>query len=106
MSEMLDPYWVSITSKEVSEKFEAKYNLGLPNIDYEKEMFIISFGSELECIKYNVKEPSFRSRGKYIGFAYFANEKQEGVMFVYTTSRVPLMGTDEAGFSPDYKGKY
>lgn len=105
MSKNPVPYWVSITNQEQWTNIENKFNWNLPNIDFEKEMFIIAYGSELKGLRYNIKEPTFKTRGKYIGFPQFKQEKSENVVFVYRTIFIPLMDTDVAGYSPDYRGK-
>ena len=97
--------WMSITSREQVENILYKTNWDLPDIDFENEMFIISYGSELENRRYNLKEATFETRGKYIGFPYFKQEKPTDVAFVYRTSFIPLMDTDVAGYSPQYRGK-
>lgn len=106
MSKRPDPYWMSITNKEQIEDIIKKFNWNLPDIDFGKEMFIISYGSELESLRYNLKESTFKTRGKYIGFPDFKQEKSENVVFIYRTSFIPLMDTDVAGYPPNYKGKY
>ncbi len=106
MSERPIPYWTSVTSQEHAENNIKSLISDLPDIDFEKEMLVISYGAELESLKYNLKESIFKSRGKYIGFPYFRHEKSENLVFVYRAPLIPLMDTDVAGYPPDYKGKY
>ena len=106
MSKNPTPYWMSITSREQVEYIIKDFNWDLPDIDFGKEMFIISYGSELENLRYNLKEPVFKTQGKYIGFPYFKQEKSEDIVFIYRTTSVPLMDTDMAGYPPNYRGKY
>lgn len=106
MSKSPDPYWMSIDSREQVEDIIKKFNWDLPDIDFGKEMFIISYGSELENLGYNLKESTFKTRGKYIGFPCFKQEKSGNMVFIYRTTFIPLMNTDAAGYPPNYKGKY
>ncbi len=106
MSKRPIPYWESITNQEQVENIEKKFNLKLPDIDFGKEMFIISYGSELESLRYNFKEATFKARGKYIGFPYFKQKNSENMVFIYRSDFVPLLDTDSAGYPPNYKGKY
>lgn len=106
MSKRPNPYWTNITNRQQAEDIKKRFNWDLPDIDFEKEMFIISYGSELESLRYNLKESTFKTRGKYIGFPYFKQENSENAVFIYQTGFIPLMDTDVAGYPPDYKGKY
>ena len=105
MSQRPDPYWISITNRGQVEEIKKKFNWDLPDIDFAKEMFVISYGSELEMFRYNLKESTFKTRGKYIGFPHFKHEKSQNTVFIYRTVFIPLMDTDEAGYPPNYKGK-
>ena len=106
MCDRPNPYWMCITDREQFERITKKYNWDLPDIDFGTEMYIISYGSELENLRYNLKESTYKTRGKYIGFPYFKQEDSENEVFIYRTSLIPLMDTDMAGYPPDYKGMY
>lgn len=105
MSKNQKPYWVSITTQPQSEFFKKRYRLELPDIDFKTEMFILSFGSELESLKYNVRDKRFLTRKKYLAFPHFQREDSINIVYIYVAETVPLMDTDEAGFPPDYKGR-
>lgn len=99
------PRWVPITTQEQIKNIQKKYSLELPQIDFEKDMLIISYGAELVRLDYNLKEFTYKTRGHYIGFPDYGGLKQNA-LFVYKTQLVPLFDTDAAGVAPDYRGKY
>jgi len=99
------PFWISVMTQDELYAVEKNYNLELPEIEFEK-MLILSFGSKLESLKYNTKEPCYKTRKKYIGFSSFEREDPINIVYVYMTEKIPLMDTDVAGYPPDYKGKY
>ena len=100
-----EPYWVALTSLEVIENIEEKFNVSLDNVDLQKRMFIISYGAELKSMDYNVQEATFKTRGHYIAFPRFG-ELKPNTIFIYETEMLPLFSAEVAGFSPDYKGKF
>lgn len=106
MTKKQTPFWIYINNRQQYATIQKIYNLELPETDFEKEMLIISFGSQLESLKFNSKEPSYKTRKKYIGFPCFKQENSINAVYVYVTEKIPIMGTDEAGFPPDYRGKY
>ena len=106
MSKRETPFWICITNQDQLYSIEKKYNLELPDVELKKEMLILSFGSALESLKFNSRESSYKTRKKYIGFPYFAQENPVNTVYIYVTEKTPLMDTDEAGFPPNYRGKY
>lgn len=106
MSKRETPFWICVTTQDQLYSIEKNYNFELPDVEFKKEMLILSFGSELESLKFNSRESSYKTRKKYIGFPYFAQESSINTVYIYKTEKVPLMDTDEAGFPPNYRGKY
>ena len=60
------PYWYTLTTIDDKSSFQEKYDVYLPEIDFEKEMFLVSHGSAIVQMDYNLREPTLKTRGKYI----------------------------------------
>ncbi len=99
------PHWATVTNFETLKNIENKYNINLGNIDFDKSMVIVSYGAKLEYLDYNSMESTFKTRNCYIGFPIFSNS-QPDIIYFYIADYVPIIDTDVAGYSPDYKGKY
>lgn len=96
-------YWLTINTPEQVNNIKTSYNITIPSINFEKQMLLFAYGSELDRFTYNTNEQTYSSRGKYIGFPYFKNKEPSDNIYIYITDKVPLMNTDVAGYSPDYK---
>lgn len=99
------PCWVAVTTEEVINNIETKYMLDLSGIDLKNHMLIMSYGSELTSLDYNLKESTYLNRGHYIGYSNFEKTKSNRIFF-YKASFVPIFDVEAAGFPPDYKGRY
>jgi len=101
----IGPYWNTIEISEGYERFQKKENMSLPMVNFEKEMIVLAYGSEFESFDYDLNEPSFKMRGRYIGYEYFKRIISEPKIYIYKTDKIPLMNAEEGCFSPEYKGR-
>lgn len=99
------PYWVAIYNIEEMEKNEKKYGIILPSIDFNDEMFEVSYGAKLTKLDYSTMDLTYMERGEYIGFPEFS-EKEKNVIYLYKAKKVPLADKEKLGYSPEYRGKY
>ena len=99
------PYWATKTTLESKIAFQEAYDIQLPEIDFEKEMFLVSYGSAIVQMDYNLREPTLKTKGKYVGFTQF-DETVSDCIFVYRTSLIPIIDVELAGYTPDYNGEY
>ena len=102
---VLGRHWFEITTPGAAENLAMRYGLILPDIDFEIEMFVVSMGSELEFLDYDLNEPTYRERGKYIGFPVFSRDRVYDLIVVYRADRVPITNAEGAGFITPYMGR-
>ena len=83
------PRWQDIRTQEAADNFITRYGINLPEIDFETEMFIVSFGSELEYFRYVLSAPGgAEGRGVYNIHTSFRREIPDNIIIVYRTSRI------------------
>lgn len=99
------PYWVAVYDMEETEKKEKKYGILLPNIDFNDEMFVVSYGAKLTKLDYSTMDLTYMERGEYIGFPEFS-VKEKNVIYLYRAKKVPLVDKEKLGYPPEYRGKY
>lgn len=98
-------YWGCIDSNELLDNFEKRYAVDLLQIDFEKEMYIVSYNADLLYMDYNKLQGTYKSRRHYIGFPTFGTIKV-GWVYVYKAEYVPIFSAEVGGFPPDYRGAY
>ncbi|MDP4153640.1 MAG: hypothetical protein Q8865_09430 [Bacillota bacterium] len=106
MTNKPDSFWIPVRKEEELLEIDKINSIDLPSVDFNKEILTLSYGKKLEHLKYNLREPEFKTRGKYIGFSYFEQGDLQNKIFIYKIDKIPLMNTDEACYPPDCKGLY
>lgn len=86
------PHWWLVGTKESADDLAMRYALDLPNIDFEKNMFVVAFGSKIERLDYDENEPAgSRPSGVHIGYTLFAHEEPENIIVVYKAEKIQIM---------------
>lgn len=101
MSKRQNPFWFPVRTNSEATFTERDYSLQLPDINYEDQMLILSFGCELNSLQYNKNDPKYKARGQYVGLPIFSDVLSDSIVYIYKTAKLPLMNTDEAGLPPN-----
>jgi hypothetical protein len=97
--------WNTIVTQNSAHSLAQKFDLVLPDIDLENEMFIVSMGSELERLDFDLNEPRYRERGEFIGFPVFSRNYTYDLIVVYRTDIMRITNAEGAGFITPYMGR-
>jgi hypothetical protein len=102
---VIGAHWDIIGIQERANTIACQFDLILPNIDFETEMFIVSMGSELERLDFDLNDPRYRERGEFIGFPVFSRNFTYDLIVVYRTDVMRITDAERAGFITPYMGR-
>ena len=91
------PHWYTINNQERADRLAARYALDLPEIDFEREMFVVALGSKIERLDYDENAPAgcmCRSGSWHTAFAFFVQDEPENVVVVYRTEKIDIMHSE------------
>ena len=97
--------WDVLVTQNCARDLAQRFDLVLPDIDLETEMFIVSFGSELKRLDFDLNEPRYRRLGEFIGFPVFSRNYTYDLIVVYRTDKIRITHADGAGFRTPYMGR-